>query len=193
MSRGDPFKVIPLGDVAVGGDSRILAARGGSRQSGRLSYRLRASAYCPGRRCEEGRNRLQGQAGTLRGFLQESRNGLGHDAALLSLGPPFNQHLKVELLGREAFEGVLADAAKVLLVDIPKKPVLEVGIAELARVVVPQNALDVCRGQDSPTTLKTASSSSASRISWSLSRSCSRTRPSMVFVATKLKMRQSLC
>ena len=47
-------------------------------------------------------------------------------------------------------------------------------------------------GSTSPTTLKTASSSRALRISWSFSRSRWRTRPSMVFVATKLKIRQSL-
>ena len=73
-----------------------------------------------------------------------------------------------------------------------QQPVFEVGVAELAGVVVAQHTLDWAAGSTSPTTLKTASSSRASRISWSFSSRRWRTRPSMVLVATKLKIRQSL-
>ena len=78
---------------------------------------------------------------------QEAGDGLGDDAAFLGLGPPLDQHLQVEPLGGQPFQGVLADGPESALVHVVQQPVFEVGVAQLAGVVVAQHALDLGGGQ----------------------------------------------
>ena len=78
----------------------------------------------------------------------EAGDGLGHDAALLGPGAALDQHFQVQLLRRQPFQGVLADGAEAGLVDVVQQPVFEVGIAQLAGIVVAQHALDLGRRQD---------------------------------------------
>ena len=91
---------------------------------------------------------LEGERHELGRLAEEARDGLRHDAPLLRPRAPLDQHLEVELLAREPLEGVLADGAELLLVDVAEQALLEVGVAELAGVVVAQHALDVGRRQD---------------------------------------------
>src|ERR1019366_6754482 len=59
-----------------------------------------------------------------------------------------DQHLKVELLASQALQSVLTDRPELLLVDITEETLFEVGIPEVSRVVVAQDALDVGSRQD---------------------------------------------
>ena len=69
-------------------------------------------------------------------LADEPGDSLGHDAALLRQCPAFDQHLQVELLGGETLQGALADLTEAAFVHVLQEPILEVGVAELARVVV---------------------------------------------------------
>ena len=65
----------------------------------------------------------------------------GTNPPLLGAGTPLDEHLQVELLGGQALERVLADVAESAFVHVPQKPIFQIGIPELARVVVTQDAL----------------------------------------------------
>ena len=100
------------------------------------------------RRCGAALHDLELERDVLGRLAHEAGDGLGHDAALLRPGPALDQHLQVELLGRQSFQRVLADGAEAPLIHVLKQALFEVGIAELARVVVPEDALHVGGGQD---------------------------------------------
>ncbi len=78
----------------------------------------------------QARDRLEGQWHELGRFAQKARDGLRHDAALLRLGAPLDQHFEIELLAREPLQRVLADGAELLLVDVTKQTLFEIGIAD---------------------------------------------------------------
>ncbi len=78
-----------------------------------------------------------------RRVAQEPGDGLGDDAALLRARPALDEHLEVQVAGGESLEGVLADGAEAVLVNVVQQPVFQVGVAELAGVVVAQDTLDV--------------------------------------------------
>src|SRR3989304_3932227 len=104
-----------------------------------------------GRRLEgvrQARDGLERERHELGRLAEEARDGLRHDAAFLRPRAPLDQHLEVELLAREPFEGVLAEGAKLPLVHVAEQALFEVGVAEASSVVVAQYALDVGRRQD---------------------------------------------
>ena len=78
----------------------------------------------------------------------EPRNGLGHDAPLLGLGPALDEHVEVELLGGQTFQRRLADGSEVAFIHVLQEPLFKVRVSQLPRVVVPQYALHVGGRQD---------------------------------------------
>ena len=92
-------------------------------------------------------HRLEGESREPRRVGQEAGDGFGDDAALLSLGPPLDQHLQVEPLGGQTLQGVLADGPEPALVHVMEETVFEVGVAQVAGVVVAQHPLDLRGGQ----------------------------------------------
>ena len=71
----------------------------------------------------------------------------GMTAAFLGLGPPLDQHLQVQAFGGQSFQGVLADGPEPALVHVVQEPVFEVGVAQVAGVVVAEHPLDLGGGQ----------------------------------------------
>ena len=119
MTGRDPFEVVLLSRVAVGGAAWIFC-----RQGWKLPVRL---ALMPLKRWWRPGG-LEGMGHTLHDLeferdvfgrlSQEAGDGLGHDATLLGQGPALDQHLQVELLGRQAFKGVLADGPEAPFVHV---------------------------------------------------------------------------
>ena len=91
---------------------------------------------------------LEIEPGVGRDLTDEAGDGFGHHATFLSAGAALDQHLKVELLGRKAFERALADGTELPLVHVFEQPLLEVSNAELAGVVVAEHALDMGGGEN---------------------------------------------
>ena len=112
---------IPLRGIAVSGQGR------GRARSGLVPYEP------------------EGHAG--RRIGQEARDGLRHDAALLRPRPALDEHVEVELLRGQPFQGVAADVAEAALVHAFEQPLFEIGVAQPAGVVVAQDAFDVGGGQ----------------------------------------------
>ena len=83
----------------------------------------------------------------VRRFRQEARDGLRHDPALLRPRPALDEHVEVELLRGQPFQGVAADVAEAALVHAFEQTLFEVGGTQLPRVVVAQDAFDVRGGQ----------------------------------------------
>ena len=149
MPRRDPFQLLRLGRLAVGGAARIAV-----RESRQLPVRvLLVAAQHRGRarRLEgmrQARHRLKRERHELGRLTQEASDRLRHDTPLLRPRAPLDQHLEVELLAREPLQRVLADGAELVLVDVAQQAVFEIGIAEAPGVVVAQHALDVGGGQN---------------------------------------------
>ena len=116
-----------------------------------------------------------------------------HHPPLLGPGPPLDKHLQVELFGSQSLQGVLADGAEPALIDVAEQAVFQVGIAQLTGVVVAEYPLDLRGGQDLADHIEDRVIVQGVADLLELLSSRWRTRPSIVLVATKLKMRQSLC
>ncbi len=81
-------------------------------------------------------HRLQRIGHFLGALLDEARDRLRHHAAFLRPCAPFDEHVEVELLGREAFQRSLADGAEMPFIHVFEKAVLKVHIAQAPRVVI---------------------------------------------------------
>jgi len=128
-----PFEGMFLGNVPVRGTARVL------RHKRRKSPVIIAFVPAQGSRCapwfervRERRDILEIEVRILRSFADKPGYGLGNHAAFLGQCPTFDQHGEIELLGRESFEGVLADGPKLAFVNILQQPVFEVCLAQLA-------------------------------------------------------------
>jgi len=82
------------------------------------------------------------------GLADEAGDGFRHDAAFLRTGPTLDEHLKVELLGGQAFEGVLTDGAEAALIYVLEQAFLEVCVAQFPGIVVSKDTFHVSRRQD---------------------------------------------
>ena len=112
-----PIPLIGIVPLLVG--CAILSAN--SKNFRRMLQRLRQRFAFLSRRLEGvryARDGLKGERHELGRFTKEAGDGLRHDALLLSPCAPLNQHLQVELLGRQAFKGVLADGPEAPLVHV---------------------------------------------------------------------------
>jgi hypothetical protein len=147
MPRRDPFELLGFGSITVGGTSGVTVCN--CRQ---LPVRVLFVASQQWWRSgwiecvREVRHRLQRPRDKLGGVVNESRNRLRHDASLLRTRASLDQHLQVELLTRQSLERVLADGTELLLVHLPKQTVFEVGVSQLAGVIVAKDALDMGSG-----------------------------------------------
>ena len=86
--------------------------------------------------------------------MNKTSDRFRYDAAFLSLGPAFDQHLQIQFFGSEAFERVLAYCLKTFNINISKEPFFKIGIAKFARVVVTQHTLHVCGREYFPDNIK---------------------------------------
>ena len=59
------------------------------------------------------------------------------------LGAPLDQHLQVQLFGRQPLKRVLADSAKPAFIDVFQDLLFQVGVSKLSGIVVPQDTLDL--------------------------------------------------
>ena len=119
-------------------------ARRGIRQVGRVSYSRSADGVGPGSKAcgtdFTSRNVIDASGAA---SVRKRGDRLGHETTFLGLRPPLDQHGEVELLRGQPFERVLANVAEIVLPNVPQQPIFQVGVAELAGVVVPQDAIDV--------------------------------------------------
>ena len=81
-------------------------------------------------------------------FANEACNRLRYDPAFLGAGTALDEHFEVEPLRRQALQGVVADRPKVSLIYLAQETLFEIGIAQLARVVVAKDPFDVGSGED---------------------------------------------
>ena len=95
----------------------------------------------------ERRHGLEGEPRKSRSVGKEASNGLWNDAAFLGLGPTLDQHLQVKALGGQTFQSVLTDGPESALVHVEEETVFEVGVAQMAGVVVAEHPLNLCGGQ----------------------------------------------
>ena len=96
----------------------------------------------------EATHRLQSQGRIPCALLHEPCDGLRHHAPFLRPRPSFDEHVEIELAGRQSFQGGLADGPEVALVHILQEPIFEIGVAEPARVVVPKHPFHMGGRQD---------------------------------------------
>ena len=78
----------------------------------------------------ETREGLQGIAGVAGRLAQEAGNGFGDHAMFLGTRPPLDQHVQVQLLGRQAFQSILTDGPEPVFLHISEQAVLQVGISQ---------------------------------------------------------------
>ena len=93
-------------------------------------------------------HRLQSQGRIPCALLHEPCDSLRHHAPLLRPRPAFDEHVEIELPRRQSLQSGLADGPEVALVHILQEPVFEIGVAESARVVVPEHPFHVSGRQD---------------------------------------------
>src|SRR5439155_20658069 len=93
-------------------------------------------------------NALESHRDELGRFAKEACDGLRHDTAFLRARAPLDQHLEIEFLARQPLESVLTDRPELPLVHVPQQALLEVGVAEAPRVIIPKHALDLGCRQD---------------------------------------------
>ena len=142
MAGGDPFQRLPLRGVAVGGEPRV--ARGQRRQ-----LPVRVALVPPQRRrrapgiegVRHAAHRPQRQGRAARALGDEAGDRLRHHSPLLRAGAALDQQVQVELAGGQSFQGGPADRPEAALVHVAQQPLLQVGVAQLAGVVVAQHAL----------------------------------------------------
>jgi hypothetical protein len=148
MAGRDPFQVMGVGRLAVGGESRILRQKG-RQPPVRVPLVVLENVWRSARIVcvRERRHGLEGERREPDRVGQEAGDGLGDDPALLGLGPPLDQHLQVKPLGGQALQGVLADGPESALIHVMEEAVFEVGVTQMAGVVVAQNALNLGGGQ----------------------------------------------
>ena len=79
---------------------------------------------------------------------EEPCDGLGYYPPFLGLGPPFHQHLQVQFLRGQPFQGVLAYLPEVVFVHVLEEPVLQVRVSQSSGVVVPEYPLHLIGGKD---------------------------------------------
>ena len=149
MPRSHPFEVVRFRRVAVRREARIS-----DRQLGRCPARFALVLLQAGRRAtrlermRKAAHRLERQGRISCTLLHEPCDGLRHHPPLLRPRPAFDEHVEVELPGRQPFQSGLADAPEVTLVHVLQEPVFEIGVAELAGVVVPKHPFHMGGRQD---------------------------------------------
>ena len=71
--------------------------------------------------CAARRNGFSVRGDAYRRFAKEAGDGLRHDAAFLRSRPPLDEHLQVQLLGRQPLQRVLADRPEVLFLHVAEQ------------------------------------------------------------------------
>src|SRR5439155_20902998 len=56
-----------------------------------------------------------------------------------------DQHFEIEFFCGESFECVLADGAEMIFLHVTKQALLQIGVADLARIIVAKDSLDLVR------------------------------------------------
>src|SRR5271167_339311 len=67
---------------------------------------------------------------------------------LLGSGAALNEHLQIQFLRRKSFQGVLANRAETILAYIAKQPIFQIGLAQVARIIVAQDTFHLRRRKD---------------------------------------------